>query len=67
MDILLKKKLKQVFKKVLNKVRSLEKVLKKVNLLIKGFKKCNFAETSEFNEKIILFLSFFSLKKWALS
>ena len=42
MDILLKKELKQVLKKVHNKVRSLNQVLKKNNLLKKWvFKKCS--------------------------
>ena len=39
MDNLLKKKLKQVLKKVLNKEISLKKVPQKNNLLKKGFKK----------------------------
>ena len=51
MEILLQKELKQVLKKVLNKIRSLKKVLKKVNLLKKGFEKENLAQKSEFNEK----------------
>ena len=39
MDILIKKLLKAVHKKVLNKVRSLKKVLKKASLLTEGLKK----------------------------
>ena len=51
MDISLKKLLKQVLKKVPNKVRSLRKVLKIVNLLTKGIQK------SKFNQKRIFFNS----------
>ena len=62
---LTQKEIKQVLKKVLNKVRSLKKVLKKVNLLIKGFIKDNFSQKSEFNEKINIIFPFFLFKKWS--
>ena len=57
MDILLKKALEQVLKKVLNKVRSLKKVLKEVNLLQKGFKKVILLKKVNSMNKGFFFLS----------
>ena len=62
MDILLKKELKQILKKVLNKVRSLKKVLKKVNLPQKGFEKLILFTKWIKWEKKSIFSSFFLQK-----